>query len=380
MGIIKEISRKYYFLKFKTLNVLHTFKIILIFLFSFNHFIDENFLVDLPLSGRKFTWYKGDGLTMSRLDRFLLSEEWCLTWPNCTQMAHLRGLSDHCPLVLSTNEENWGPRPSRMLKCWRDIPGYGNFVKERWQSLHVDGWGGFVLKEKLKMIKGALKDWHAAHAQNLPSKIDSLKERLSALDAKGEEEALSEAEIEDLHGITSDIHSLSRLNASICWQQSRSRWLKEGDANTKYFHSVLASRRRGNAISSIQVDGVTLEGVNPIRQAVVAHFATHFKARSVARPGVDNLLFSRLSMADHSGLTKPFSEAEVKAAVGDCDSFKSPGPDGINFGFIKDFWAELKGDIMRFISEFHRLWGEWIFRPYGESGWRNVFAPQPLRS
>ncbi|MCI34932.1 cysteine-rich receptor-like protein kinase, partial [Trifolium medium] len=32
----------------------------------------------------------------------------------------------------------------------------------------------------------------------------------------------------------------------------------------------------------------------------------------------------------------------------------SPGPDGINFGFIKDFWAELRGDVMRFISEFHR--------------------------
>ncbi|CAJ2673682.1 unnamed protein product [Trifolium pratense] len=45
---------------------------------------------------------------------------------------------------------------------------------------------------------------------------------------------------------------------------------------------------------------------------------------------------------------------EVKAAVWDCDSYKSPGPDGINFGFIKDFWAEMQGDIMRFISEFHR--------------------------
>jgi hypothetical protein len=45
-----------------------------------------------------------------------------------------------------------------MLKCWRDIPSYSNFVKERWQSLQVDGWRGFVLKEKLKMIKGALKD------------------------------------------------------------------------------------------------------------------------------------------------------------------------------------------------------------------------------
>jgi hypothetical protein len=54
---------------------------------SFNRFIEDTFLVDLPLSGRKFTWYNGDGITMSRLDRFLISEEWCLTWANCTQTA-----------------------------------------------------------------------------------------------------------------------------------------------------------------------------------------------------------------------------------------------------------------------------------------------------
>jgi hypothetical protein len=44
----------------------------------------------------------------------------------------------------------------------------------------------------------------------------------------------------------------------------------------------------------------------------------------------------------------------VHAAVWDCDSYKSSGPDGINFGFMKEFWPELKGDIMRFITEFHR--------------------------
>jgi hypothetical protein len=177
---------------------------------------------------------------------------------------------------------------------------------------------------------------------------------LSALDAKGAEEDLSEAELEDLHGITSNIHTLSRLNVSICWQQSRSKWLKEGDANSKYFHSVLASRRRGNAISSIQVDGVSLEGVHPIRQAVFSHFESHFKARRVDRPGVDNLPFKRLNLVEGESLTSPFLEAEVKAAIWDCDSFKSPGPDGINFGFFKDFWAELKGDVMHFISEFHQ--------------------------
>ncbi|MCI32106.1 cysteine-rich receptor-like protein kinase, partial [Trifolium medium] len=72
------------------------------------------------------------------------------------------------------------------------------------------------------------------------------------------------------------------------------------------------------------------------------------------RPGVDNLQFQRLSPLKSGSLTKPFSIAEVKAAVWDCDSFKSPGPDEINFGFIKDFWPELQEDVMRFISEFHR--------------------------
>jgi len=67
----------------------------------FNSFIDDNMLVDLPLHGRKYTWFKGDGKSMSRLDRFLLSEEWCLEWPNCVQVTLLRGLLDHCPLVLT---------------------------------------------------------------------------------------------------------------------------------------------------------------------------------------------------------------------------------------------------------------------------------------
>jgi hypothetical protein len=85
----------------------------------FNCFIDDNMLVDLPLHGRNLTWFKGDVKSMSRLDQLLLSEEWCLLWPNCTQVALLHGLSDHCPLVLTIDEENWGPRASRLLKCWQ---------------------------------------------------------------------------------------------------------------------------------------------------------------------------------------------------------------------------------------------------------------------
>ncbi|RHN80171.1 hypothetical protein MtrunA17_Chr1g0185361 [Medicago truncatula] len=57
------------------------------------------------------------------------------------QHALNRGLSDHCPILLSMDEEIWGPLPRRMLKCWGDLLGYKQFVRENLQSYHIEGWG-----------------------------------------------------------------------------------------------------------------------------------------------------------------------------------------------------------------------------------------------
>ena len=184
----------------------------------FNNFIDDTGLIDLLLCGRHYTWFKGDGSSMSRLDRFLLLEEWCLQWPNCLQKAILRGLSDHCPLQLSIDEEKWGPRPVRMLKCWQELPGYKQFVKEKWKALTVEGWGGFVLREKLKLIKEALKEWYSVHVKNILGRIEVLKIRLAELDDQVDEGGLTVEEIEEMRNVTHDIHSLSRVSTSISWQ------------------------------------------------------------------------------------------------------------------------------------------------------------------
>jgi len=72
---------------------------------------------------------------------------------------------------------------------------------------------------------------------------------------------LSEDDLTELRDNTSNLRSLSRMNASICWHQSRLLWLQEGDANSKYFHSVMVGRRRGNVISSLHVNGTLVEGV-----------------------------------------------------------------------------------------------------------------------
>ena len=130
--------------------------------------------------------------------------------------------------------------------------------------------------------------------------------------------------------------------------------MKDGDANSKYFHSILSSRRRRNSIVSLLINGTLVEGVQPIQNAIFSHFRDHFAVQNTSRTGAENLTFKQLSYAEGRSLILPFSEAEVKAAVWDCESFKRPGPDGVNFGFIKDFWEDIKGDVMQFISEFHR--------------------------
>jgi hypothetical protein len=91
-----------------------------------------------------------DGCSMSRLDKFLLSEAWCFLWTNCVHVALVRGLSDHYPILLTVYEKNWGPRPLRILKCGANFPGYTKFVVDKLNLVHVLGWGGYVLKRKVE--------------------------------------------------------------------------------------------------------------------------------------------------------------------------------------------------------------------------------------
>jgi hypothetical protein len=154
------------------------------------------------------------------------------------------------------------------------------------------------------------------------------KNRIFVLDEKGELSSLREEKVEELHGLSSELHSLPRMHSSICWQQSHFNWLQEGDANSNFFHSTMSSTRRVNNISMLDVGGIAVEGVD--------------------------LNFRQLSYREGAALIRPFTLEELKNTVWDCDSYKCPGPDGVNFGFNKDFWVDMKDDLMRFVSDFHR--------------------------
>jgi len=62
---------------------------------------------------------------------------------------------------------------------------YTEYVWSQWHDIHIEGWRGFVLKEKLKRIKERLKTWHQNHVQNLDGRMKQATNRISSLDTKG---------------------------------------------------------------------------------------------------------------------------------------------------------------------------------------------------
>lgn len=223
----------------------------------------------------------------------------------------------------------------------------------------MEGYGdrrleGFVLKEKLKGIKSKLKVWNKDHFGNLDAKIQEAKDEIHKIDLKGESEVLIEEETNLRRICVSKVHTFTSRKCSLLWQQSRMQWLKEGDANSKLFHRCIKKRRKVNEILGLNFDGSFVEEVEPLKSKIKGHFENHFKSKEGGSVMFGDVNLLALSDVESNNLVEPFTEEEIKVAVWNYDSSKSPGPDGVSFSFIKQFWDDVKEDFIGFLEEFHK--------------------------
>ncbi|XP_057811329.1 uncharacterized protein LOC131025551 [Salvia miltiorrhiza] len=97
---------------------------------NFDRFIRDSGLSEIRSQGRKFTWFKPNGKCKSKLDRFLVNESWLRQWEGTFGRGLQRTISDHCPILLMSKTEDWGPRPFRFLNVWMSHPEFEQKVKE----------------------------------------------------------------------------------------------------------------------------------------------------------------------------------------------------------------------------------------------------------
>ncbi|WJX12703.1 hypothetical protein P8452_03171 [Trifolium repens] len=322
---------------------------------GFRRFLEEVELVDLPLLGRRFTWNHANGVAMSRIDRCWVSAEWLEEWGDCSVWVCPRDVSDHCPLVIKYANKDWGSKPFRFNNYWLDHKNFMKVVEECWHSLAFSGWMAFILKEKLKALKFKLKEWNKLEFGNVEVRIKKLVEDICVMNLKGESLGLNSQEIVLRKNLFGEFWKLQKIKEATLFQRARSRWLSQGDANSKFFHACLTFKAKRNTILALKVGDIWLENSNHIKEAVVHYFEEHFSSVSTCRPTLDGVMFPTLTLEDNNVLTAPFSLEEIYVAVKDSDGNKSPSPDGFNFAFLKKSWELLKGEITIMFDQFHGI-------------------------
>jgi hypothetical protein len=88
-------------------------------------------LEDVNLLGRRYTWYHLNGISMSRIDRLFVSEEWLCVWGDVSLWGLPRDVSNHCPFVLTLGGcgWGWGPKLFRFNNYWLQNRSLKGFVE-----------------------------------------------------------------------------------------------------------------------------------------------------------------------------------------------------------------------------------------------------------
>ncbi|XP_016196283.1 uncharacterized protein LOC107637374 [Arachis ipaensis] len=142
---------------------------------EFKDWIQDMELVDLELTDRLFTWFRGE--SCSRIDRALVSLEWLEVFPETRLRGGPRGLSDHCPLIMEASQVRGGPRPFRSLDSWFTHDGYLRMVKEEWRAL-----GDRQFMDKLKALTSPLSRWHKKNFGDMDKRITQFEDELKKVD------------------------------------------------------------------------------------------------------------------------------------------------------------------------------------------------------
>jgi hypothetical protein len=111
------------------------------------------------------------------------------------------------------------------------------------------------MASKLKALKVDLKQWNAQEFGNVAYQQQCILRSLHVLETLAESRSLSEEEKEEKAKLILDWEKNTLLE-EISWRQkSRATWFKEGDKNSKFFHSVANSHRQNNTIRQLYIDG-----------------------------------------------------------------------------------------------------------------------------
>ncbi|OMO67876.1 reverse transcriptase [Corchorus capsularis] len=272
---------------------------------NFNQAIGDCELHSIPVKGPRLTWskYMDGERIFERLDRFLVTEDW-LQMFNFSFEEHLvTSVSDHLPI-----------------------------------SLHILNHPDHQIRSKKQF-----------RFENMWLEHEDIQNVVSQKGQEGGDCSL-------LKQCERDLNLLYKQEETLWWQRSRSLWLRDGDKNTKYFHSTATLRKRRSCINSITDDaGQVFSDEDNITRVILDYYQSIFTSDNPDLSNiqeVSNLIGTRLTNEMRDLLDQDFTEEDIKVATFQMNPSKAPGPDGMNPCFYQKFWHVIGKDVSTMALQF----------------------------
>ncbi|GJS12092.1 RNA-directed DNA polymerase, eukaryota [Tanacetum coccineum] len=288
---------------------------------SFNNFITSTGLIDLPLEGYSFTWSHKSASKMSKLDRFLISKGLLARFPYISTLCLDKHLSNHQLILLRELQVDYGPTPFRFFQSWSSRKGFDKMVEDLWNHSDFTDFNCIIkLKNKLQFLKKTIKQWLVEDNNKVNANKQQLSARLIVLDKLFDQGKCNDELLQERSNIYKELNDLNKASSLDHIQKAKIRWAIEGDENSKFFHGIINKKRSQLAIRGVLSNGDWI--VDP----------------------------SMLSPDQANDLESSVSYDEIKSAIWDCGTNKTPGPDGFTFEFFQKYWKIIDNDVVVAVS------------------------------
>ena len=206
------------------------------------------------------------------------------------------------------------------------------------------------MSAKFKQVRAGLKIW-SKKLSNLSKLIYNYNWVLLLLDGLEDQRELSRLERAFRALVKSHLATLLEAKR-VYWKQRNSvRWVKLGDENTHFFHTMATIAHKRNFIVSLaNTDGSIITDHEQKANMLWTTYKNRLGVSEFTDISYD--LSSLLLMHNLKDLNVDFTDGEIEGVIKNLPNSHAPGLDGFNGLFIKKCWTFIKDDFIRLFKDF----------------------------
>ena len=337
---------------------------------SFKHLVSSLELTDswraLHLEDKEYTWSRNLPFIARRIDYIFISNSLV---ENLQESKILSvPFTDHRAVETSLSFHNFTKGPSywKFNNSLLTDQVYLEETNEYIEEIKVETLG-LEPHSRLEMCKIKIKEntinYCKKKAKSRKNKITDIENNLNKIEVKLSQN-VEETLIKQKNDLKAELEIIATEKANGAQIRSRTKYIEQGEKQTKYFLNLEKIRSNNNTITCLKNDqGETIRKQSDIMKTQCSFYKNLYKENTNTQNRSDTYIQDFLEGAEMPKISGdlryecelPITEEEVGIAIRQLNNGSAPGSDGLTAEFYKVFWSRLKPIILESFQQSFQL-------------------------